>query len=138
MSEKTSPQPERHPLNAEGPFFVEKDSCITCMAPQHAAPDLLGFDVHEKHCYFTRQPRTPEEVDRAVEAVHVSCVGALHYDGDDPKVLRRLGGWRGAPASAGDGSEAWYSRPPVEGLLEAILWLLREVLGKLMGQGRFP
>ena len=29
---------ERTPLNAEGDFYVEKDMCITCLAPEQEAP----------------------------------------------------------------------------------------------------
>ena len=80
---------ERTPLNAEGDFYVVKDTCITCMAPHHEAPELMGLD-EETGCYFRRQPQTPEELDHAIEAVWVSCVEALRYSGNDPAILERL------------------------------------------------
>lgn len=80
---------ERTPLNAEGGFYVVKDTCITCMAPHHEAPELMGMD-EATGCYFRRQPQTAEELEHAVEAVRVSCVEALRYAGDDLKVLERL------------------------------------------------
>lgn len=80
---------ERMPLNAEGDFYVVKDTCITCTAPHHEAPELMGMD-DEAGCYFRRQPQTAEEVEHAVEAVRVSCVEALRYSGDDPGILERL------------------------------------------------
>jgi hypothetical protein len=80
---------ERTPLNAEGGFYVEQGVCINCMAPHHAAPELLGMD-EETGCYFRRQPQTSEEIEHAVEAVRVSCVEGLRYSGDDPEVLERL------------------------------------------------
>ena len=80
---------ERTPLNAEGGFYVEKDTCLNCMAPEHVAPGLMGHD-EETGCYFKRQPETPEEVEQATEAVRVSCVEALRYAGNDPMILERL------------------------------------------------
>src|SRR5215831_20768418 len=50
---------ERFPKNAAGPFFVVNGGCITCMAPEHEAPDLMGFDQEQHHCYFKKQPVTP-------------------------------------------------------------------------------
>jgi hypothetical protein len=80
---------ERTSLNAEGDFYVMKDTCITCMAPHHEAPELMGLD-EETGCYFMRQPQTAEEIGHAVEAIRVSCVEALRYSGNDPEVLERL------------------------------------------------
>jgi hypothetical protein len=80
---------ERTPLNAEGDFYVVKDTCLSCTAPHHEAPELLGLD-EEIGCYFRRQPQTPEELTHAVEAVWVSCVEALRYSGNDPEILERL------------------------------------------------
>ena len=80
---------ERTPLNAEGDFYVEKDTCLTCMAPHLEAPELLGLD-EATGCYFRRQPQSPEELEHAIEAVSVSCVEALRYAGDDPEILERL------------------------------------------------
>jgi hypothetical protein len=81
--------PERTPLNAEGDFYVEKDTCLICMAPEHEAPELMGYD-EETGCYFKRQPQTPEELKHAIEAVSVSCVAALRYSGTDAMILERL------------------------------------------------
>ena len=81
---------ERFPKNASGPFYVENGMCITCMAPQHEAPDLMGFDEEAHHCYFMRQPSTPEELGRAVRAVWVSCCGAVQYAGNDPTIHRLI------------------------------------------------
>ena len=80
---------ERTPLNAEGDFYVVKDTCITCMNPHQEAPELMGLD-EATGCYFRRQPRTGEEIEHAVEAARVSCVEALRYSGDDPEILELL------------------------------------------------
>jgi len=79
-----------HHLNAPGPFFVEKDQCIACRAPEHEAPELMSFDDHGGSCYFHRQPQTRDEIEHAIQAVWVACCDAVHYDGDDPQILARL------------------------------------------------
>ena len=81
---------ERFPKNAQGPFYVANGECITCMAPEHAAPELMGFDEEARHCYFKRQSSTPDELERAVRAVWVSCCGAVQYSGDDANIRRLI------------------------------------------------
>ena len=81
---------ERFPKNAPGPFWVENGMCISCRAPEHEAPDLIASDDETGHCYFKKQPATPEETERAVRAVRASCCDAVQYCGDDPLVLQRL------------------------------------------------
>src|SRR5262245_49893930 len=87
--------PERHPLNAPGPFYVEKDSCLLCRTPEAEAPDLIqlrwdGSDSDLNGCYFKKQPETPEELARAIEAMGLACCGAYRYGGYEPDVIRRL------------------------------------------------
>jgi len=98
---------ERTPKNAPGPFYVAKDQCITCMAPEAEAPMLMGFDEDAPSCYFRRQPETAEEVYRAMRALRVACCDALRYDGSDPEVARRL-------VVAGSGAQV--DRPPEPGV----------------------
>jgi hypothetical protein len=87
---------EAYPENAQGPFYVEKDMCIICGAPESVAPDLIGFHEDpsgtdaESHCYFKKQPQTPEEIDRAVKAVRANCCGCYWYAGSDPEVKKKL------------------------------------------------
>jgi len=80
---------DRHPLNVVGDFYVENEMCICCDAPRDSAPDLIDYDA-EMHCYFKRQPETSDELDAAVDAVCVSCVEAVRYDGDDPIILEKI------------------------------------------------
>ena len=89
-------KPEPYPENAPGPFYVERDLCIICRTPESEAPDLIGFGedpsgTHRgSHCYFKKQPETPEELDRAIAAMRLACCGAYRYGGGDPAVIRRL------------------------------------------------
>ena len=75
--------------NASGPFVVNDGECIACGAPEAEAPDLMAFDEEGRSCYFKKQPETPEELDRALRAVCVSCCEAVRYTGNDSKVLER-------------------------------------------------
>jgi glycerophosphoryl diester phosphodiesterase len=81
-----------YPKNAPGPFYVENECCFACEAPYHEAPDLMAHDEEGivGHCYFKKQPSTPDEVERAISACIVSCVGAVRYGGNDPAVLERF------------------------------------------------
>ena len=88
-SENRQTEHERTSLNAEGDFYVEKDMCLACMAPEYEAPELMGYD-EQIGCYFKRQPETAEELDHAIMAVRASCIAALRYAGNDPVVLERL------------------------------------------------
>ena len=81
---------KRYYLNAEGPFYVEDGECLACMMPEYVAPELMGFDEERAHCYFKRQPTTPEELEHAIEAVASSDIEALRYAGEDSYVLERL------------------------------------------------
>jgi hypothetical protein len=83
---------KRHELNAPGDFYVENEMCIVCRAPERAAPELMGFvDGERSHCYFKRQPATPEETRLAIKAVDVACCGALRYGGSDRAIIAALG-----------------------------------------------
>ena len=81
---------ERTPKNVPGPFYVAKDQCISCGAPEAEAPGLMAFDDEGGSCYFHRQPSSSEEVYRAMRALRASCCGAVRYGGADPDILSRL------------------------------------------------
>ena len=81
---------ERTPKNAPGPFYVVRDECICCGAPEVEARGLMAYDDENSSCFFVRQPANPEEEYRAIRSVWVSCCGAVRYGGTDPAVIRRL------------------------------------------------
>jgi len=82
---------KRYPENAPGPFYVEDDLCILCGGPEAAAPNLVV--MNERHCFFKKQPESPDELEQAILAANVCCCGAYHYSGSDPKVISRLDSW---------------------------------------------
>jgi hypothetical protein len=64
-----------------------------CAAPEAEAPDLMTFDKREEvgyHCYFKKQPGTPEELERAIMAIRVGCCAGVRYAGTDGRIVRRL------------------------------------------------
>lgn len=79
-----------HPKNAPGPFYIENGCCITCLAPHAQAPELMGFDDMEGHCFVAHQPQTEEELYRTIRAAWSSEVQCLRYKGNDPDIIRRL------------------------------------------------
>jgi hypothetical protein len=79
----------RTPSNVPGPFYVAKDECITCGAPEAEAPSLIRHDDEHGSCYFYRQPDSADDTYRAIRALAVCCVGAVRYAGKDPDILRR-------------------------------------------------
>ncbi len=66
--------------------------CVQCEAPEAKAPELLApLRDGNIDTYFVRQPKTPEEVEHACNAIRVCCAYALRYAGMDPAIIRRLG-----------------------------------------------
>lgn len=83
--------PGRYHENSQGDFYVENGVCTSCGAPQAEAPDLIDHSKLEYgHCYFKKQPETDEEIERAINAISVSCISGLRYGGTNEKILKRL------------------------------------------------
>jgi hypothetical protein len=109
---------KRFHLNVVGPFYVEDGMCITCGAPEHEAPTLMGsVEEPEHHCYFKRQPETPEEVEQAIRAVRVSCCQAVRYGGDDAEIRARIDAPWPAPAP-----DEWPAPARGPGDLSGVAW----------------
>ena len=79
------------PENAPGDFYVQAGLCLQCCLPHEEAPELMN-DCKQlfRECYFRRQPQTPEEVERAIQAIWISEMRALCYGGTDQTIIRRL------------------------------------------------
>ncbi|QNN40473.1 MULTISPECIES: ferredoxin [Pedobacter] len=89
--ENDIPLPERYPENSMGDFYVENQVCIACGAPEAEAPDLMEHSkIEYGHCYFKKQPTTTDELDRAINAMQVSCISGIRYGGKDKAILKRL------------------------------------------------
>jgi hypothetical protein len=83
------PRTRRHHQNVDGPFYVTNGECMSCGAPEMHAPTLMSHDSRG-HCFFSRQPASPEETNEAIESTWASCCGALRYGGTDDGILIRL------------------------------------------------
>jgi len=85
---------QRNPLNAPGSFYTEANLCLACCLPAEEAPDLMGFEEDLENpmfsCFYKKQPETPEELNRAFQAMAVNCIDTLRYSGTDPAILHRL------------------------------------------------
>lgn len=83
--------PRQFPEGEREDFYVEYGVCTACGAPQAEAPDLIDHsDKDLGHCYYKKQPKTDEEIERAINAIAVSCISGLRYGGKDEKILKRL------------------------------------------------
>jgi len=82
---------QRFEKNVPGPFYTTGE-CLSCGVPEGVAPELLApLDDENFDTYFVRQPATPEEIERACQAIEVCCVDALRYGGTDAAIIKRLG-----------------------------------------------
>jgi len=83
---------EPHPKNAQGPFYVVHGWCIACGVPHSLAPELIAApeDQRDSHCFFRKQPKTPEEIEQAIKAIAGSCCGAFRYAGSDKAIKEKL------------------------------------------------
>lgn len=95
-TEIVSPLYERDKENVEGGFYVEQGACMICSLPPETAPNLVRMRLDQcgqhkdSHCYFFRQPYSPEELELAVEALVGSCCEGLRYCGTDLEVIEKI------------------------------------------------
>jgi hypothetical protein len=80
----------RYHLNVSGPFYVEDGCCLASCIAVAEAPDLLELDRTQNHCYFKRQPQTPEEVKDVLRTMKFAEADCLRYEGTDNAILRKL------------------------------------------------
>lgn len=95
-----------HPKNVPGDFYVEDGCCTACGIPEAEAPDHFTFD-DDHHCYVKRQPSTPQETDRVLQAISAVELNCIRYRGSDPAIFVRLGAM---------GEPALCDFPPAEGV----------------------
>ena len=86
MSGKTKP----YPKNVEGDFYVEDGCCTACMAPESYAPNLMGFDESNSHCFVAKQPTNQSELYQAIKITWAAELQCIRYGGQNPQILRRL------------------------------------------------
>src|SRR5688500_2767990 len=79
-----------HPENVPGPFYVEDGRCITCGVPAEIAPDMFDWAKGDSHCFVSRQPCNPKQLDRMLHAMWAGEVDCIRYRGTDPAIARRI------------------------------------------------
>src|SRR5262245_36367781 len=79
----SSGQQERCPEDRGGDFYTACTQCVTCDVPHVEAPGLMAYVTHPErrvgHCVFTRQPKSPEEIESAIDAMCASEVCGIRY-----------------------------------------------------------
>lgn len=70
-------------------FYIEAGCCLLCGVPEAIAPEL--FRTGHEHCHFLRQPCSPAEIDKTIEAMRSSEVDCIRYGGSDGSLLKRIG-----------------------------------------------
>jgi hypothetical protein len=77
--------------NHLGDFYLQDTCCTSCGVPQAVAPDLVGWtNQNPAQCYWIKQPKTADELDRAVKLFHTQELGCHRYSGNDAAILARL------------------------------------------------
>lgn len=68
--------------NSEGAFYVD-DQCIACDACVVEAPLFFEMNEMDSHAFVKRQPKTPEEIKNAFEALEACPVEAIGSNGEE-------------------------------------------------------
>lgn len=72
----------RNPENVPGPLYVD-DTCIDCDLCRSTAPQFFRRSDAGQYSYVFRQPGSPEEWSRAMEAMQDCPTDTIGNDGDD-------------------------------------------------------
>ena len=85
------PSCQPHPENASGDFYVVDGCCTRCGVPEVEAPDIFALATSDpSHCVIAKQPRTPAEVDRTLNAIQAAELGCIRYRGRNRAIIRKL------------------------------------------------
>ncbi len=72
---------QKHPLNAEGKFWVDQDVCLNCEACIEEAPNNIKADLGITGASFVfKQPENEIEIQQLSNAIAVCCVEAIIED----------------------------------------------------------
>ena len=126
-----------HPKSALGDFYVEKGQCLACGVPHVVAPDLVGWtDEKTQHCFWKKQPETPEELERAIAVLEAQELECHRYAGSDPAILNRvLSTYCDYPMQSPTLVERTDPHPPHFALLDDRPNLLARVWRTITGRG---
>jgi ferredoxin len=72
---------KKHPLNAGGKYYVDRDLCLDHGCCEHIAPDIFKIDMADYGAYVFKQPETADELARYKEAIETCPVEAIRDAG---------------------------------------------------------
>ena len=75
-----------HPLNVEGKYYVDQDTCTCSEACEYHAPDFFAIDREDYGAYVYRQPENDDEEQKIREGMNVCPVEAIHDDDDTKNI----------------------------------------------------
>src|SRR6476620_11613250 len=84
------PKFKPHPQSAPGDFYVVQNECVTCGMPHVVAPELMAWTEDGHHCFWKRQPETPDELEHAIRVLETQEFGCHRYAGSDIRVFKRV------------------------------------------------
>ncbi|MBX7172790.1 MAG: ferredoxin [Pyrinomonadaceae bacterium] len=72
---------KRHPLNAEGKFWIDQDVCLACSTCFDVdAPQNIKYDIETNTSFVFKQPENDEELGNLRMAIDACCVEAIIED----------------------------------------------------------
>lgn len=71
----------KHPMNAQGRYYVDCDTCVYHECCVEAAPNNFRIDEYLT-AYVFKQPSTPEEEAQCRQALEECPTAAIHDDGE--------------------------------------------------------
>ena len=81
---------EAHPLNCDGPFYVENQCCLFCDLPMTLAPDMFKYTEDRSHCYVYQQPQSDEQLQRMIEVMDSADLVCIRCRSRDKALLKLL------------------------------------------------
>jgi len=69
-------------MNTPGKFYVDQ-TCTDCAACRQTAPNMFKRDDYDGWTYVETQPRTPAEVQLAIDALEGCPTESIGDDGDE-------------------------------------------------------
>ena len=75
-----SNQTNRHHLNVEGRFWIDRDICLACDVCCDEAPKNIKYDSATGTSYVFKQPENEDEFKAVRKAIDYCCVEAIIED----------------------------------------------------------
>ena len=73
---------KKHPLSANGKYYIDLDMCIIFCTCEDIAPNNFKYDENLGTTYVFKQPETIEEQKLCKEAKYCCPVEAIYDDGE--------------------------------------------------------